>query len=97
MKTKNIFLTISLLAFAIGFSSVGESIYWDMCLPVGAIFFMLFMIFNLLEKEAALLDQQNRDAAANRNPANLKKFSPGLEKGTKPVCAARTLENQIAI
>ncbi len=66
MKTKNIFLTLSLAAFAIGFSDAGDSIFWDTARPIGAILFMLFMIFNLLENESALLDEQNRFGAADR-------------------------------
>lgn len=63
MKLKTLFLVISLVAFAIGFVDAGESIFWYMGLPVGAIFFMLFMVFMVLEKESALLDQQTREAA----------------------------------
>ncbi len=99
MKTKNIFLTLSLVAFVVGFSDPGESALWSVGLPVGAILFCLFMIFNLLEKETALLDDQNREAAAKRNPANGKVFSPALEKSTKPVygSSASAIGKQIAI
>lgn len=63
MKTKNIFLTISLVSFAIGFFGKEESIVNYMGLPVGAILFMLFMVFTALEKESALLDKQRKESA----------------------------------
>ena len=59
-KVKNIALTISLIAFAIGFSDGGESMFWYLGRPVGAILFAVFMIFMVLEKETALLDEQQR-------------------------------------
>jgi len=56
-KTTKILLTISLIAFAIGctdfFFGVGK--------PVGAIFFGLFLISKLLEKEVALYHQEERE------------------------------------
>lgn len=57
-KVKNIALAISLIAFAIGFSDGGESMFWYMGRPVGAILFAVYMIFMVLEKETALLDEQ---------------------------------------
>jgi len=62
MKTKNLFLTIALITFAIGFFGTGESILYYMGLPVGAIFFMLYMVFTVLEKESALLDEQQKES-----------------------------------
>lgn len=96
MKPKNIFLTFSLVSFAIGLSGVGESIFWDFCLPAGAILFCLFMIFNLLENETALLDEQNRDAAASQNSANFIFCPPALEIQAKPAYRSSTLKEQIA-
>jgi hypothetical protein len=61
-KVKNIALAISLISFAVGFSDGGESTFWYMGRPVGAILFAVFMIFRVLEKETALLDEQQRDA-----------------------------------
>lgn len=80
MKLKNIFLALSLSAFAVGFNS-GDSIYLGVGLPVGAILFMLFMIFNLLEKESALLDEQRR-VAVNLNCAMAQPVSPAVIKNT---------------
>ena len=62
MKLKNIFLTISVASFTIALFATSESIFWYMGLPMGAIFFCLFMIFMLLEKETALFDEQSRAA-----------------------------------
>ena len=59
MKLKHICLTVSLVAFTTGFSP-GDSIYWGFGLPVGVILFGLFMIFSVLEKEVALLDDEKR-------------------------------------
>ena len=58
IKTKKIALTLSLIAFAIGFSDAGESTFWYMGRPVGAILFAVYMIFMVLEKESLLLDKQ---------------------------------------
>jgi hypothetical protein len=55
-KTTKILLAISLSAFALGFTDI----LWGLGRPVGAIFFGLFMIFKLLEKEMALYDEEER-------------------------------------
>lgn len=80
MKLKNIFLVLSLIAFAVGFNS-GDSIYLGVGLPVGAILFCLFMIFTALEKESALLDEQRR-AAVNLDCAMSQPVSPEVKKNT---------------
>ena len=54
-KTK-IVLTVSLTAFLLSLTGA----LWGIFLPVGAIFFGLFMIFNALGKEAALFDEEQR-------------------------------------
>ena len=53
-KTTKTLLTISLTAFALGCSNVLGGIG----IPVGAIFFGLFLIFRILEKEMALFDKE---------------------------------------
>lgn len=58
MKLKNILLTLSLVAFAIGFSDFQENMFFWSGRPVGAILFGLYMIFMVLEKPSALFDQQ---------------------------------------
>jgi hypothetical protein len=55
-KKAKILLVVSLTAFLV--SSTG--ILWGLFLPVGAIFFGLFMIFNALGKEAALFDEEQK-------------------------------------
>lgn len=47
-------LAVSLTAFALGCTG------FFLGLPLGAVFFGLFMISKLLEKEAALFDQEQR-------------------------------------
>lgn len=54
-KTK-IVLGISLSAFLLSLTGA----LWGIFMPVGAIFFGLFMIFNALGKEAALFDEEQR-------------------------------------
>lgn len=61
-NVKNIALATSLVAFAIGFSEGGETMFWHLGRPVGAILFAVYMIFMVLEKETALLDEQQRVA-----------------------------------
>ena len=54
-----IFLTVAIVAFAIGASELGDNMFFYMGRPVGAIFFVLFMIFQFLQKETALYNQQH--------------------------------------
>jgi hypothetical protein len=53
-KITKMFLGVSLVGFALGFTGV----LWGIGTPVGAIFFGLFLISKLLEKEAALFDEE---------------------------------------
>ena len=57
-----IFLTVAIVAFVIGSSELAENMFFYMGRPVGAIFFVLFMIFQFLQKETALYDQQQKAA-----------------------------------
>jgi hypothetical protein len=66
-RLKYILLTLALVEFAIGFSNLQPTIIFYLGLPLGAIFFGLYLIAQLLEKESALLDEQNRAAASPRN------------------------------
>src|SRR5947208_813846 len=87
MKPKNIFLAASLAAFAVGFSDGGESTFWYMGRPVGAVLFVLFMIFMFLEKETMLLDEQNRAAMAQLNKSfrpNISGCNSRLERNADP-------------
>jgi len=54
-----IFLTVAIVTFAIGASELGDNIFFYMGRPVGAIFFVLFMIFQFLQKETALYNEQH--------------------------------------
>jgi len=77
-----IFLTVAIVAFVIGSSELGENMFFYMGRPLGAIFFVLFMIFQFLQKETALYDQQqqvvNASApATNSRPATTPARRPG--------------------
>jgi hypothetical protein len=55
-KTTKILLTLSLTAFLTSLTGV----LWGFFLPIGAVCLGLFMIFNLLGKEAESFDQEQR-------------------------------------
>ena len=55
-KITKILLGVSLAGFTLGFTGV----LWGIGTPVGAIFFGLFLISKLLEKEAALFDEEHQ-------------------------------------
>jgi len=57
-KTK-LLLSLSLISFAFGFTDI----LWGVGKPVGAILFGLFLIFKVLEKEAALFDKDEEQHA----------------------------------
>lgn len=67
-KTKAL-LGISTFSFLISFTGA----LWGLFLPVGAIVFGLFMIFNTLGKETALFDEEQRlrRSLAEKNAARL--------------------------
>ena len=83
-KTK-ILLAISLTSFAISLTGI----LWGLFLPVGAIIFGLFMIFNALEKESALFDQeqQSRFALADKINQSRSKKSESSVYRLKTVCS----------
>ena len=62
IRSKFVFLTLSLVALAIGFCNVGQNVFVYLGLPVGAILFGLFMIFQVLEKESTLFEEQQYSA-----------------------------------
>ena len=91
-KVKNIALATSLIAFAIGFSDGGESTFWYMGRPVGAILFAVFMIFTVLEKESLLLDEQRRTENGNTKKFLGNEFPKNSAKETcAPVLATAIL------
>ena len=67
-KWKYAVLSLSLIEFAIGFGNARPNVFFYLGLPLGAIFFSLFLIFQLMEKETALYDGQHR-AVVPRRPA----------------------------
>lgn len=99
-RTKKAALTISIAGIALGLSGLQENIFFWMSLPVGAIFFIVFMIFMFLEKEYALLDEQNRvakkvftrlpviktgaEATSNRETSNKETCAPALTSAVSP-------------
>ena len=68
-KWKYAFLSLSLMEFAIGFSNARPNVFFYLGLPLGAILFSLFLIFQLMEKESALYDEQNHAAQVARQPS----------------------------
>lgn len=60
MKLKHLLLGVSLTAFAIGFADIGGASQWGLTRPLGAVFFILYLIVMLLEKEMALYDEEQR-------------------------------------
>ena len=94
-KVKNFALAISIFAFAIGFSDLQENMFFWMGLPVGAVAFIVFFLFMLLEKEYAILDEQERlkfaDLKKHRQPipivtaskaSNKESYAPALTTAT---------------
>ena len=59
-KWPKIFLVMSVVTFGFGLTSVGSSIGYGILKPVGAIFFMVFYLTQLLEKEMARYDEEHR-------------------------------------
>lgn len=62
LRAKHVFLTLSLIELAIGLSNARPNIFFYLGLPVGAILFGLFLIAQVMEKESALYNEQNRAA-----------------------------------
>jgi hypothetical protein len=69
MKIKNIALATSIFAFVIGFSDLQNNMFFWLGKPIGAIFFIAYYIFMLLDKEYAILDAQT-SAELKRSPGN---------------------------
>jgi hypothetical protein len=55
-KTTKILLAVSLVSTVIGLTGI----IWGFGTPIGAIFFGLFLISKMLEKETALYDEEQR-------------------------------------
>ena len=84
MKVKNIALTISILGFVIGFSDLQENILFWLGRPVGAIAFIVYFIYMVLEREYAVLDQQNREEKREIEAVTKK---PSSKSSNKENCA----------
>lgn len=63
IRWKYVFLTLSLAAFAIALCDRDTTIIACLSLPIGTILLGMFLIFNLLENESALFDEQHRQTA----------------------------------
>lgn len=78
-----IFLALSIIAFAIGCADFAENILVYMGRPVGAIFFVLFMIFQFLKQPTALYDEEQE---RNLKALGLTQSAP-LERAYNPSVA----------
>jgi hypothetical protein len=92
MKLKHIFLAISLPAFLVSLTTVGSSLAYGVLKPLGAVFFILFFISHLTEKEAAKFDEEynERMALAQRHGA-LAPESHQAERSSQPASGPRGL------
>jgi TRAP-type C4-dicarboxylate transport system permease small subunit len=66
LKLKYVFLSLSAVEFAIGFSNARPAAFFYLGLPLGAILIILFLVTQFLEKESALYDVQNLAAEVAR-------------------------------
>jgi hypothetical protein len=72
MKVKNIALVLSLAAFAIGFSDAQENMWFYSGRPIGAILFMIFMVFTALDKVTAEYDQEHQTLSSSSTAEQVK-------------------------
>jgi hypothetical protein len=72
MKFRNIALILSLVAFAIGFSDASDNILVLSGRPVGAILFMIFMVFTTLEKVTAEYDREHLTLSSSNTAEQVK-------------------------
>ena len=82
-KMTKIFLAISLISFPVGFLDV----FWGMGKPVGAIFFGLFMISRILEKDSALYDEEQELRLGLAQGAGAKQSPPGSTRRSSEAAA----------
>lgn len=80
LKWKYAFLSLSLVEFAIGISNARANVFFYLGLPLGAILFGLFLIFQLMEKESALYDEQRRVPEPARLAARTAPPSPSISR-----------------
>jgi hypothetical protein len=93
LKLKYIFLTLSLIELTIGLSNARQNVFFYLGLPVGAILFGLFLITQVLEKESALYDEQNRAPEPAHMPGEVRsqQFSISKEVAHNPVLTTANL------
>ena len=72
LKWKYIFLALSLIALAVGFSDARPAIVFDPGRPVGAILIGLFLMALVLEQELALYDEPTRTPELARKPGEFR-------------------------
>src|SRR5215510_5956855 len=75
-KWPKIFLVISVTAFAFGLTSVGNGIAYGALKPIGAIFFGLFFITQILNKEIAQYDEERRSNIRHRISSGVSSAKP---------------------
>jgi len=68
-KWKTTFLSLALIELVIGFSNLRPTTFYYLGLPLGVVFFGLFLIVLALEKEAELDDRQRGAPAKTRRGA----------------------------
>lgn len=66
VRAKHYFLILTAVCAVVGFTS-GDSIYLDIGRPLAGIFFGLFLIATVLQKESDLLDEQLGIAPASES------------------------------
>ena len=59
-----IFLTLSVTTFVLGFAPYFTDLGWGILRPVSAVSFIIFVITNMLAKEMALYDEEQRSGHA---------------------------------
>jgi hypothetical protein len=70
-KMSKIFLVISMTTFLANFTAAGNDFAWGILKPVSAISFILFFITNVLAKEVALFDEEQRRIRMDLQAQNL--------------------------
>jgi hypothetical protein len=75
-----IFLALAVISFVIGATDLAENMFFYLGRPVGAISFILFLIFQFLQKETALYDADQRTNLAAVSPQAKEQKSPREQK-----------------
>jgi hypothetical protein len=79
-----IFLAAAVIFFVIGMLDLAENAFFYLGKPLAAIFFILFMMFQFLQKEVALYDREQeakrvalKDQAKRSKPTSAEPGRPG--------------------